>query len=275
LVLLTLLFVVDVVTDEFEENHPVEPKDRCGASEPGLPVSGKTELGTFGLSIPKGVEALNGGVGGKCGISLPGDRVSVVEVPVIPTGGRLEMDDAGDEEAVLLGGSNELAWRRIGGVGVRFPPDDPPIVDGRNCVAWGFEPAPSRRLVPGPPPIAMFDPRMLGVIMLLSRSCCICFWRFSCKSNREILCIKEGFFTTVAVGAASPPAPPARTEVDDDEEFIPPILEDPKPIPLAEVRELSLRPSDVTEDAALVGRPMTAPVIVSEEEERGEVRPWL
>jgi hypothetical protein len=75
---------------------------------------GKTEAGTFGFSPGEDVVLHKGGeVGGKFDtVSFPGDRVGVVDVPVapvIPHEGRFEMDEAGDEEVVLFGGSNELA----------------------------------------------------------------------------------------------------------------------------------------------------------------------
>jgi len=76
---------------------------------------GKTEAGTFGFSIPGEDVVLHKGreVGGKFDmVNLPGDRVGVVDVPVVavvPHEGRFERDEAGDEEVVLFGGSNELA----------------------------------------------------------------------------------------------------------------------------------------------------------------------
>jgi len=75
---------------------------------------GKTEAGKFGFSIPGDGEDVvlhkGGEVGGKFGmVSLPGDRVGVVDVPVVPHEGRFETEEAGDEEVVLFGGSNELA----------------------------------------------------------------------------------------------------------------------------------------------------------------------
>lgn len=229
---------------------------------------GKTEAGTFGFSIPTDDAALNGGeVGGKFGVGLPGDRVGVVDVPVVPTEGRFETDDAGDE-VVLFGGSNELAWRRIGGVDVHWPLDGPLIIEWEDRVAWEFEPS----------PMPIFVVRTLGATRLFSRSCCICLWRFSCKSNKEILWIKEGLFTTVAGGAASP-SPPAWPKLDNDDDVMLPILEDPKLTTPGEgpLRELSFRSRDVREDAALGGRAAAAAaaVVVSEEEERADVRPWL
>lgn len=73
---------------------------------------------------------------------------------------------------------------------------------------------------------------------------------------------------------------PVRPKLDvDDEDIVPPILEEPKLTGAVEVpiRELFLRSRDASEDVALEGRPAAAPapVEVSEEEERAEARPWL
>lgn len=175
-----------------------------------LPVLGKVEFGRRGFSMPNGEVALGGGVdeGGKDGDSMPGEARKFCR------------DDAGEAEdvPVLREGSNELECLRIGGVGVRIPllvvlPTGRPAIvvapvlalsvdaddDDKleNCVTRGFDPAPSRSLglCGGVAPVALiFIPNTLGATMLLSRSCCICFCRFSCRSRREILCVSDGFF---------------------------------------------------------------------------------